>query len=104
IDGSSHSAAAAARAFWSAELRRTPLIAVITWNIEVVDGLVVTTPGTDSWNAVEAKYRAIADEIIEPLRAAHPEVECTVEVLHGPPAKVLAEHSAEAGLLVMGTR
>ena len=72
IDGSSHSAAAAERAFWIAELRQAPLVAIITWNVEVVDGMVVTTPGTDAWNSVETKYRAVADRIIEPLRAAHP--------------------------------
>ncbi|KGN39817.1 universal stress protein [Knoellia aerolata] len=104
IDGSSHSAAAAERAFWIAELRQAPLIAVTTWNVEVVDGMVVTTPGTDAWNEVEAKYRAVADRIVEPLRAAHPGVDCTVEILRGSPAKVLAERSADAGLLVMGTR
>jgi nucleotide-binding universal stress UspA family protein len=104
IDGSSHSAAAAQRAFWIAELRRAPLVAIITWNVEVVDGMVVTTPDTEAWNSVVAKYRAVADRIIEPLRAAHPDVDCTVEVLRGAPAKVLAERSAQAGLLVMGTR
>ena len=104
IDGSSHSAAAAQRAFWIAELRKAPLVAIITWNLEVVDGMVVTTPGTDAWNTVEAKYRAVADRIIDPLRAAHPDVDCTVEVLRGAPATVLAERSADAGLLVMGTR
>lgn len=104
VDGSAHSTAAAARAFWIADLRKAPLVAVTTWNCEVVDGKVVTTPGTDAWNAVEAKYRAIVDQVIEPLRAEHPDVDCTVEVLRGAPAKVLSERSAEAGLLVMGTR
>lgn len=104
IDGSTHSAAAAERAFWIAELRQAPLVAIITWNVEVVDGMVVTTPDTEAWNSVEAKYRAVADRIIDPLRATHPGVDCTVEVLRGAPAKVLAERSAEAGLLVMGTR
>ncbi|MFC7487101.1 universal stress protein [Knoellia sp. CPCC 206453] len=104
IDGSTHSAAAADRAFWIAELRQAPLTAITTWNVEVVDGLVVTTPGTDAWNATEAKYRAIADKVIEPLRASHPAVRCTVEVLRNSPAKVLTERSIDAGLIVMGTR
>ncbi|WP_245613976.1 universal stress protein [Knoellia sinensis] len=104
IDGSAHSAAAAERAFWIADLRKAPLIAVITWNLEVVDGMVVTTPDTEAWKATEAKHRATVDNIVEPLRAAHPDVKCTVEVLRGTPAKVLAERSADAGLLVMGTR
>ncbi|GGB76710.1 hypothetical protein N798_02215 [Knoellia flava TL1] len=104
IDGSAHSAAAAERAFWIADLRKVPLVAITTWNVEVVDGLVVTTPGTDAWNQVEAKYRAVADRIVEPLRAQHPDVDCNVEVVRGVPAKVLAERSADAGLLVMGTR
>jgi len=104
IDGSVHSAAAAERAFWIADLRKAPLVALTTWNVEVVDGLVVTTPGTDAWNSTEAKYRAIADKIVDPLRANHPDVDCTVEVLRNSPAKVLAERSVEAGLIVMGTR
>ena len=104
IDGSDHSAAAAERAFWVAGLRRTPLIAITTWNVEVVDGLVVTTPGTQAWNDVEAKYRAVADRVVDPLRATHPDVDCTVEIVRGPTAKVLAERSGEAGLVVMGTR
>lgn len=104
IDGSAHSAAAAERAFWIAELRQAPLVAITTWNVEVVDGLVVTTPGTDAWNATEAKYRAVADKIIEPLRASHPDVDATVEVLRNNPAKALTERSADAGLIVMGTR
>jgi nucleotide-binding universal stress UspA family protein len=104
IDGSNHSVAAAERAFWIAELRRTPLVAITTWNVEVVDGLVVTTPGTEAWNEIEARYRAVADRVVDPLREKHPDVECTVEVVRGGPAKVLAERSAEAGLVVMGTR
>lgn len=104
IDGSAHSAAAAERAFWSAKLRGAPLVAVTVWNVEVVDGMVVTTPDTDAWRQVETKYRAVVDKIIEPLRVANPDVDCTVEVLHGSPAKVLSERAADAGLLVMGTR
>lgn len=104
IDGSSHSAAAAERAFWIAELRGAPLVALTTWNVEVVDGMVVTTPGTDAWNATEAKYRAIADNIVNPLRDKHPGVTSTVEVIRGSAAKVLTERTADAGLLVMGTR
>lgn len=104
IDGSTHSQAAAERAFWIADLRRVPLIAITTWNVEVVDGVVVTTPGTDAWNAVEAKYRAVADKVVEPLRTRYPEVDCTVEVLRSSPAKAIVERSADAGLIVMGTR
>ncbi|MFC7490181.1 MULTISPECIES: universal stress protein [unclassified Knoellia] len=104
IDGSSHSAAAAERAFWIADLRKAPLVALTTWNVEVVDGMVVTTPGTDAWNSIEAKYRAILDRVVEPLRASHPDVDATAEVLRGSPGKVLAERSADGGLLVMGTR
>ncbi|WP_353952328.1 universal stress protein [Knoellia sp. S7-12] len=104
IDGSAHSAAAAERAFWIADLRRAPLIAIATWNVEVVDGLVVTTPGTDAWIATESKYRAIVDKVVEPLRAKHPDVDATVEVLRSSPAKVFAERSVDAGLIVLGTR
>jgi nucleotide-binding universal stress UspA family protein len=104
IDGSAHSAAAAERAFWIAELREVPLVTITTWNVEVVDGLVITTPGTEAWKAVEAKYRAVAERIVAPLRASHPGVDCTVEVLRTSPAKAIAERSTDAGLIVMGTR
>ena len=86
IDGSSHSAAAAERAFWIAELRQAPLTAVITWNVEVVDGKVVTTPDTEAWNAVEAKYRAVADRIVDPLRAG---CRARLDELH---AAIVEEH------------
>lgn len=104
IDGSAHSAAAAERAFWIADLRKAPLTALTTWNVEVVDGLVVTTPGTDAWNATEAKFRAIVDKVVDPLRANHPEVDFTIDIVRSNPAKALAERSADAGLIVMGTR
>lgn len=47
----------------------------------------------------ELVRRAAAD-----ASAAHPDIEVTGQVLDGPPALVLQERSADAGLLVLGSR
>lgn len=104
VDGSDHSALAAARAFWIARIRGTSVRAVIAWNVEVVDGAVVTTPGSPGWDSVQERYRAIADRVVAPLRAEYPDVPCEISVEHGSAAAVLTAASADASLLVLGSR
>jgi nucleotide-binding universal stress UspA family protein len=104
VDGSDESARAAERAFWIAENRRSSVRAVISWYVEVVDGMVVTTPGTPAWEATEAKYRALAERSLTAARAAHPEVAVEVVVRRGPAPQVLAEEASGSSLLVVGSR
>lgn len=104
VDGSEHSVLAATRAFWIARIRRAPLRVVTSWNLEVVDGMVVTTPENPAWEGVMAKHRAIAERVVGPLREDYPDVECEVVIRRGSPATVLTEESADAGLLVIGRR
>lgn len=104
VDGSDVSRFAAEKAFHVAQTRGTSVLALISWNVEFVDGAVVTTPGTPAWEQVEARYRAVAEKVVGPLRVAHPDVPCAIEVRRGGPNRVLEEASESAGLLVLGTR
>ncbi len=104
LDGSDASARAAERALWIAGVRGTSVRAVVAWNVEVVDGLVVTTPGTPAWRATEDKYRQLAERSLAAGRAAHPEVAVEVVVRRGGAAQVLAEEASGSSLLVIGSR
>lgn len=104
VDGSEHSRVAADRAFWIADVRGACVRVVISWHLEVVDGMVVTTPGTPAWEQVEARYRSVAESVTARAREAFPQVECEIVVRRGVPAQVLTEESASASLLVMGSR
>ncbi len=102
VDGSAHSAAALDYALAAAARRATRLTVVATWYVEVVDGLVITTPGTPGWAQVEQRYRAL----VEGMLASRAESGCevTVSIRRGPAAATLAAAGAEAELLVLGTR
>lgn len=104
VDGSEHSVAAADRAFWIAQIRRTSVRVVISWHLEVVDGMVVTTPDNPAWATVEAKYHGLAERTISSIAARYPNVRSEIVVRRGTPAKVLTAESADASLLVMGSR
>lgn len=104
VDGSEHSRYALERAFIVARTRGERLVVVTTWAIEVLDGAVLTTYGTDAWTAVEEGHRAMVQSMIDPLAAQYPDVEIEVRVIRGHPAHVITELSDEAGLLVLGSR
>ena len=104
FDGSEGSRAAAERAFWIADVRGTSVRTVTSWYAEVVDGAVVTTPGTPAWEQVEGGYRRMVEEGIADLRERYPDVDVDVRVLRGPAAAVLTREAADASLLVIGSR
>ena len=58
----------AERAFWIAQIRKAPVRVITTWSLEIVDGMVVTTPENPAWAQVEGKYRDLAERIVAPLR------------------------------------
>lgn len=104
FDGSEGSRAAARRAFWIADLRGAPIRIVTSWYAEVVDGAVVTTPGTPAWEQVESGYRRMVEEGIADIRDQYPGTEVDIQIVRGPAAEVLAKQSADASLLVIGSR
>lgn len=104
VDGSDASARAAERAFWIAGIRGTSVRAVTSWYVEVVDGMVVTTPGTPAWEATEEKFRAVAERSLARAREQHPEIDVEVVIRRGPAPQVLAEEAEDSSLLVVGSR
>lgn len=103
-DGSPGSFAAAERAFWIADVRGTSVRTVTSWLTEIVDGIVVTTPGTPGWEKVEKGYRGMVEEGLADLRARYPHIELDIRIVRGPSADVLVQESADASLLVVGSR
>ena len=104
IDGSAHSRLAFDHALDAAALRGRTVTTVTSWNVEVEGGVVVTEPGTPEWEAVDSRYRRMAESTIEAARRAHPEIEVTVEVRHGRAADSLVEVAEGADLLLVGSR
>ena len=104
FDGSDGSRAAAERAFWIADLRGTSVRTVTSWYAEVVDGHVVTTPGTPAWEKVEGGYRRMVEEGLSDLRARYPRVDVDIRIVRGPAAAMLTQEAADASLLVIGSR
>ena len=104
VDGSEQSALALARAFDIADSRGRPLVAVATWHVQVVDGVVVTTPGTPAYEQVVATQRESVERLVAPLRERHPGVEVEIRVVQGKPARTLVAEAADAVLLVVGSR
>ncbi len=104
VDGSESSQLALQRAFVVARSNRERLIAVAAWHLEIVDGMVVTTPGSDGWNAVEARLRDLVEDMVGRVAGEFPDVEVEIRVVQGPIKKVLASMSGEAGLIVVGNR
>lgn len=103
-DGSDGALAAAERAFWIADLRGSSVRTVTSWLTEVVDGVVVTTPGTPGWEKVERGYTKMVEKGLTDLRAKYPNVDVEIRVVRGPSADVLVQESADASLLVVGSR
>lgn len=104
VDGSKHSAAALDYALDAARRRGTSLTVMSTWYLEVVDGVVATTPGSEAYQEVEARYQRLVDKMLEPRRAAYQDVEVRVDIRRGPAAATLVEAAAAAELLVLGSR
>lgn len=104
IDGSEHSRLAFQHALDAAALRGRTVTTVTSWNVEVENGVVVTEPGSPEWEAVDARYRAMAERTIAEARAAHPDITVEVEVRHGRAADSLVEVAEGADLLLVGSR
>ncbi len=104
IDGSQHSRMAFDYAMEHASVIGKQVTTVTSWNVEVVDGVVVTEPGSPQWEAVQRRYRTMAEETIADIRDRHPEVSVDVQVLHGRAAESITGVAEGADLVVIGSR
>lgn len=78
--------------------------AVLAWWLEVVDGVVVTTPESPQWESVTQRYERALAETVEAAAAGHPEVTYETHVERGRTEDVILEETADADLLVVGSR
>ncbi len=74
------------------------------WWLEVVEGVVVTTPQSPQWQSVTAQHEAMLQETLGDLPATHPQVEMHSRSERGRAAAVLSQAAANADLLVVGSR
>ncbi|MFF4507371.1 universal stress protein [Streptomyces sp. NPDC001401] len=96
VDGSPHSAAAVDYAFEAAALRGAVLRALYVWHPPLL--------GVLDEQAALQECRRLLSETVAGREAAHPDVELHHEVARGHPVQVLAQESAHALGLVVGTR
>lgn len=104
VDGSRASHAAAEYAMAYAERRGASVMCLVCWSVEVVDGCVVTTPGSAEWQQVEERHHAMVERVLADLRSRHPDVDVDIVVRRGAPAAQLIEHAQDAELIAVGSR
>lgn len=104
VDGSEHSRAAVALAAREARLRAAELVVHSSWYLEIVDGVVVTEPGSPKWLHVEGTYRAMQERIVNAVLGADHTLPVRHVITQGGAADTLVEASAEADLVVVGNR
>lgn len=96
VDGSPGSATALDFAFAEAELRGADLRTLCVWHTPLL--------GVLDEHAALLESRRVLDETLDGPAAAHPEVHAYREVVKGHPVQALAEASAHALGLIVGTR
>ncbi len=100
IDGSPASIAAAEWAAKEAQLTGADLEVLTTWE----------WPQNYGWSIYPSEYdpghdgQVILDEVIGPIRAAHPDITINTTVAEGHPAERLVQASEGADLLAVGSR
>jgi nucleotide-binding universal stress UspA family protein len=98
VDGSPHSEAALRWALEDAEARQGEVTALFAWQVPFL-----SIPGAYDRDELEATYKAYVNEIVSAVAPAPPVPLATV-VAEGDPAASLIVASAQAELLVLGTR
>jgi nucleotide-binding universal stress UspA family protein len=102
VDGSDSSIAALGWAAKQAELTGASLQVVTSWEWPTAVGWGAAPIPGDYQPADDAKR--LLDQVTEPVRGSHPNLEIHTTVVEGHPAQVLVEASRGAELLVVGSR
>ncbi len=101
VDGSQSSLDALSWAGRQAAMTSASLEVVTTWEWPSSYGWAVPVP--EDFDP-ERDVRQTLETTLEPVRAAHPQVQVTARVVSGHPAPALVEASKGAELLVVGSR
>lgn len=102
VDGSRHSRHAVAVAIEEARMREARVDVLTTWNLEVVDGYVVTEPDSPEWRQVEERIQTMQESILADLDTQG--VEVSLRSVKGGTRATLADASAGAAMVVVGNR
>ena len=102
VDGSPQSVHALSWACRRAETCGDTVRAVCVWSLGASGEDWIAQPGVSA----EGQRRAerMLRETVERVRSDHPAVNVETAVVEGPPARVLVDMSADANLLVVGSR
>lgn len=105
IDASPGSAAAAAFAFDEASRHGWSLVAVHAWDVPSYDLLIVPDgPVPIPLSDVADDEIRLSAEVLAGLREDYPDVNVQEHLVHGPPVGSLIDASANAAMIVVGTR
>jgi len=104
VDGSPAASAAVAHAFDEARLREAPLVALHAWLRPVAQGPGDILPVVFDVNAVRDAEARLLAEAVAGCREQYPDVCVRQDLVRGPARAALIDRSAEAQLLVVGTR
>jgi nucleotide-binding universal stress UspA family protein len=105
VDGSEASEAAVELAFEEASLRGVDLVAVHTWTEYASDSAYAyARQFVRDWDAIEGKQREMLAERLAGWQEKYPDVLVRRIVTRDRPVSALLEQSAEAQLLVVGSR
>ncbi|WP_052466866.1 universal stress protein [Mobilicoccus massiliensis] len=103
VDGSTDSRRALQFGFESAAPNGS-VTTVTAWWLEVVDGVVVTTPDTPAWGRVVEGYEQRVAKTLGDLPQEYPGVEVDVRITRAGATEALLEAAKGADLLVVGSR
>jgi nucleotide-binding universal stress UspA family protein len=104
VDGTPVSEAAIAFAFEEAALRAAPLVAVHAWHETAFDISMNTTIALEFWRSANEYAQELIGERLAGWREKYPDVPVTTEVRGTSPAEQLVHQSAQAQLVVVGSR
>ncbi len=77
---------------------------VLAWWLEVVNGMVVTTPESEGWKTVTAKHEATLEKSLGSARQEHPDVQVHTRIERGRTEEVLLDAVQGSDLTVVGSR
>src|SRR5919108_571419 len=103
VDGSDHAGTALRFAIDEAQLRNARLRLICAWELPVASWGEMPPP-EETYDSFRRKAEEVVAEAAATVTKEAPRVECEQLAPEGPPATVLLEHSADATVLVVGTR
>lgn len=102
VKSTEHSEPLLRRGFATAAERDARLLLMHAWELRSeYDDLVYSRLDTHAW---ESRARAALERGLAPLRDRYPEVRTEIRIVHGQPARVLCEASAQADVLLVARR